>query len=140
MTKGNEKTVVAHWSRNPFETFVLCAFILSGVAGLFNPSRASPSVHHVMAEWQLYIWYSGLTTFGGITLAAHLLRTLLSYYVERSGLMLLSGLCGIYSVAVVISGGTYYAFAALTVFFVGLACAARAVQINHEVRVIRGSV
>lgn len=126
--------------RSPFETYLLIACVIAGVGGVIDPMRGSSAALKVMPLWELYGWYSGLVVGGTIALFGVFRRSLISFYIERTGLLLLVGLCALYSLSIILAGGVTLALAALIVVFFAIACVVRVRQIDDEIRLIRGAM
>lgn len=124
--------------RSPFQTYLLIACVLAGVAGIVDPHRGSSSVLKVLPMWELYVWYIGLTVGGTVTLFGQVRKTLPGLYTERVGLLFLIGLCVIYTAAIVVAVGVSLALSALVIVFFAVACAVRIRQIAYEIKLIRG--
>jgi len=97
---------------------------------LFAPQRGSAAIRNVLPQWELYLWYGGLTAGGILALVGLFLAIPTGYYVERIGLALLVGLTLAYDVAVLTTAPQSLAFGVVVVVAFAGACVARLVRIQ----------
>lgn len=129
------RMLIARTGRNPFEIWILCGCVISGVAGLLQPGSASRAAARLLPAWELYIWYGGLLVTGTTALVAVLfLRTNIGLALERGALITLAGLAVVYAVVVVSAGGGPFALSALITASVSVACLVRAWHITADLR------
>lgn len=120
-------------AREPFECMFLLACLISGGVGVASwPVSASPNLVLALGP-MAYWWYVGLASGSLIGLVSCFLRAPVNIAVERVGILLLTGLCTAYGVALLANaGGT--TSGTLTTLAFGGAGAVRAWTITRDLR------
>ena len=128
--------IVRH-GRNPLAVCLLLVLVLSGVIGLLNPEKASPTLTRVLGDY-VWVWHVGMligcvTTLVGILV----LKPLNDVLIERVGAIWLASIFLIYGVVLAIVGGSLGATSASISIGLGLAFAVRVLQITKDLRRLR---
>lgn len=119
--------------RHPHEVFLLGWCAAAGASGLLTKQVSSGTISSLPAPWAL-VFYAAMVLGATISLIGIALRGLAGPLVERSGLLVLTGLFASYAVAVVAIAGIKGLF--LAGLFAGLTAANmyRAYQITRDLK------
>jgi hypothetical protein len=126
---------------DPFQTAILVAFALWGIVSLATLHSVSTTTTRTLPTWGVYLFFTGLTVGSVTTLVGVLyqvwLKEFIGFYIERAGLVALTGLCLAYSVwALAASGARAIAFA-LILTSIGTASLVRIHRIRNDLRQVR---
>lgn len=125
--------VAARLTVNPFESFMLVAIIVSGVAYALG-ARPPGSILTLLPAAAVVAWAGTLTVgglsvaYGGLFRSSNLERSIALY---QFGWGLVGTACLIYALAVLIVFTTTAVFAALTQLFFSFACFTRVYQVQR---------
>lgn len=124
----------------PFEVFILCAFALWGVYGTLSLSKVTTATASTIPTWGAYVFYGVLGVGCTVSLVGIVyqvvLNKILGFYIERSGLQSLIGLCAAYSVWAW-AASTWKAVGFILVLGgIGGACGWRIRRINRGLRAV----
>ena len=119
--------------RNPLAISVLLVFLLSGTVGLLTPEASSPILAEVLGHW-VWVWHTGLVIGSSTALLGLALRPLSNVLVERVGMMWMASLFLAYFVAVCVTDDAYFTTYSGVILSLGIAFAARVVQITRDLR------
>lgn len=123
--------------RNPLAISLLGVLLLSGVIGLFNPEKASPTLTRVLGE-AVWVWHVGLIIGSAVTLLGIVvLRPLNDVLVERIGATWLASIFLAYGAVLAIVGGPTGATSAGISIGLGFAFAVRVWQITKDLARLR---
>lgn len=128
------KRIIQIDSWNPFETYLLVASCIAGVAGLFFRGETSSVISKVVPMWVLCSWYAGLTIGAVLGIVGVHLRFLYKLQVEMTGVSILSSISLGYAIAVAVSGGRAFVYSVILVTFFSFACASRSIQLYRKLR------
>lgn len=125
----------------PFQTAILVAFALWGLTSLATLHSVSTSTTRTLPTWGIYLFFAGLAVSSVTALVGIVYQVwrkeFVGFYVERAGLVALTGLCGAYSVwALAASGARAIAFA-LILTAIGTASLVRIRRIRADLRQVR---
>lgn len=121
-------------NRNPFEIFLLVACVFGGVGGFIDPSRASSVILEAVPRYILIIWYLAIAIGGTITLVGLLGKKLIFLFLERLGLVLLTGFSLGYSIILLTHINRPLALSALITLSFSIACLVRLIQVSRELQ------
>jgi hypothetical protein len=124
-------------ARNPFEIVMIFAGLLAGIAGLFSP--VIPDGEAFLGIYALHglaaqVFYPCLVLGTGAVALSLLLRPPMTLLIERVGMILLTALFVPYGVLLIISLSFSLNPSLILVIGYGVACAARSLQITHDLR------
>jgi hypothetical protein len=139
--RDGQEPVEVKTGAEPFQTAILVAFALWGVVSLATLHSVSTTTTRTLPTWGIYLFFTGLTvgsitTLVGVVYEAWL-KKFVGFYIERAGLIALTGLCLAYSVwALAASGARAIAFA-LILTAIGTASLVRIRRIGSDLRQVR---
>jgi hypothetical protein len=137
MGRHHQSVIVIRSGRHPHEVFLLVAFLLWALFGLIAfEATASPSLRLLPTPWG-HVFYGALGVGAVVAIVGVFLRRgIVGPLVERSGMLILSGMNVAY--AVFVFGYSGSRAAGFSIFMVCLAAANiwRAAQIPGEVKQI----
>lgn len=119
---------------NPFETYLLVAAFVGGIAGLLYRDETSPTVASVLPDWVLCTWYAGLTLGALLGIVGVHVRFTYKLQVEMVGISILGGISLGYAVTISIGGGRAFAYSVILVVFFSFACISRLIQLFKKIR------
>lgn len=142
MIRDGHEPVEMRTGNEPFQTAILVAFALWGLVSLATLHSVSTSTTRTLPTWGIYLFFAGLTISCGTALAGVWvyqvwLKEFIGFYIERAGLVALSGLSVAYSVwALTASGARAIAFA-LVLTAIGGASIVRILRIRGDLRRVK---
>lgn len=139
--REGQEPVEMKTGNEPFQTAILVAFALWGLVSLATLHSVSTTTTRTLPTWGIYLFFVGLTVSSVTALMGVVYQVwqkeFVGFYIERSGLVALAGLCGAYSVwALAASGARAIAFA-LILTSIGLASLVRIRRIRSDLRQVR---
>lgn len=124
--------VIDSW--NAYEVFLLIACILAGVGGILDPHSGPSSIQFTVPIIERYVWYVGLVLGGSIALFGAISRKIFSLYIERVGLVLITGVSIPYGIILTLNVAAPYSPPVLSTDAFAVASLVRLVQIWSRLR------
>jgi len=132
------RIIIAIATINPFEVFLLLLCCMSGILGLFSPNSTNSRVVVYISHWELVIWYAVLAVGGTVALVGACGRTASFLYIERTGLILITGFSFGFAILLAVSLPKSITILSLMYVFFALTGLIRLYQIHNELlRVVR---
>lgn len=122
--------------RDPFELLFLVAALLVGIAGLLFDA-SSPNLRSALPGSLLMWWQAGLISGALISLYGISYPPPVSLLIERTGLLLLAGLCGAYAVAIIVNAAEGLATGLFVGFAFSGASLLRSIQITRDLKRVK---
>lgn len=127
-------------ARHLFEAYLCAAMILVGVAGLIEPAARARSIVAAFPAPAQLAWYAGLLVGGGLTVIGLLAISAAGLQLERSGLLILAGLCASFSVASFAFAGWSSLTGSALLLSLAAACFVRSCQVSRDIGIIRRGI
>lgn len=121
-------------ARNPFEVVMILAGLLTGIAGLIAPGGRVVKELYVVLPSYARLFHACLVLGTGIVVLSLFLRPPMAQLIERVGMIWLASLFLSYglSFTFLVTFGLHPIWVLILGY--GLACAARILQITHDLR------
>lgn len=127
-------------ARHLFEAYLCAAMILVGIAGLIVPAVRARSIVAAFPAAAQLAWYAGLLVGGALTLTGLLAISAIGLQLERSGLLILAGLCASFSVASFAFAGWPSLTGSALLLSLAAACFVRSCQVSRDIGIIRRGI
>lgn len=130
------------FARNPFEVVMIFAGLLAGIVGIvglfspvipYCPCGTPPGIYGLYGL-VAQVFYPCLVLGTGAVVLSLLLRAPMALLIERGGMIWLAALFVPYGVSLIISLNYRLDPSWVLVIGYGVACAARSLQITHDLR------